>query len=140
MADDGEMGRMGVGLPGHTAELLQGLCSRNGPLHWVLYEEDTQKRVRLCQPSPHVAEHTLHADHSSPEAESTEEEGLGKGWEDTGERGGEGKERAVANYHAGCSLRGQIEKGLWYYKDAIRALPSILGNTSFKGQHFLTDA
>lgn len=27
---------VGGGLPGHTAELLQGLCSRNGPLHWVL--------------------------------------------------------------------------------------------------------
>lgn len=26
----------GEGLPGQTAELLQGLCSRNGPLHWVL--------------------------------------------------------------------------------------------------------
>lgn len=25
-----------VGLPGQTAELLQGLCSRSGPLHWVL--------------------------------------------------------------------------------------------------------
>lgn len=24
------------GLPGHTAELLQGLCSRSGPLHCVL--------------------------------------------------------------------------------------------------------
>lgn len=24
------------GLPGQTAELLQGLCSRSGPLHWVL--------------------------------------------------------------------------------------------------------
>lgn len=24
------------GLPGQMAELLQGLCSRNGPLHWVL--------------------------------------------------------------------------------------------------------
>ncbi|KPP75758.1 hypothetical protein Z043_104970, partial [Scleropages formosus] len=33
-------------------------------------EDDTQKRVRLCQPSPHVAEHTLHGDHSSA-AEST---------------------------------------------------------------------
>lgn len=24
------------GLPGQTAELLQGLCSRSAPLHWVL--------------------------------------------------------------------------------------------------------
>lgn len=37
--------------------------------------------MRVCQPSPHVREHILHADHSSPEAESTEEEGAGKGWE-----------------------------------------------------------
>lgn len=26
--------------------------------------------MRLCQPSPHVLEHTLHADHSSPDADS----------------------------------------------------------------------
>lgn len=51
--------------PGHTAELLHSLCSRSGPLHCVLYEDDTQKRVRVCQPSPQVLEHTLHGDHSS---------------------------------------------------------------------------
>lgn len=51
--------------------------------------------MRLCQPSPQVAEHTLHADHSSPEDESTEEYGTGKGWMDWEEK--EEKERAVNN-------------------------------------------
>lgn len=62
-----------------------------------------------------MTEHTLHADHSSPEAESTEEEGVGKGWEDRGRKRKErkGKERAKTNYHAGRSLCGQKEEGLW---------------------------
>lgn len=47
--------------------------------------------MRLCQPSPHVAEHTLHADHSSPEAESTEEVGWVKNRGIEGEK--EEKER-----------------------------------------------
>lgn len=60
--------------PGHTAELLHSLCSRSGPLHCVLYEDDTQKRVRVCQPSPQVLEHTLHGDHSSAAGSPVETE------------------------------------------------------------------
>ncbi len=58
-----------------------------------------------------MAEHTLHADHSSPEAESTEEVGWVKNRRIEGEKGGKGKERAITNYHAGCSFCGQKRKG-----------------------------
>lgn len=51
--------------PGQTAVLLQGLFSRSGPVHWVVKEEVAQRRVRPCQPSPHVAEQALQGDHSS---------------------------------------------------------------------------
>ena len=51
--------------PGQATVLLHMRVSRSAPLHSVPYGEDTQERVRTCQPWPHVNEHTLHWDHSS---------------------------------------------------------------------------
>lgn len=91
--------------------LLQGLCSRSGPLHCVLYEAETQKRVRLCQPSPHVAEHTLHGDHSSPTGEST-----GVGW---GRGIGDGvRKRQV---HKGQEERAEKNSGIQHAGAAVYA-------------------
>lgn len=53
-----------------------------------------------------------------------------KGWEKDGriggEKGGKGKERAITNYHAGCSLCGQKRKGCGVTKGKFKLCP-ILG-------------